>query len=316
MSKIKVLIIANDNYWGSWFAATNIIKYGSPEFQYEKRIGPWPFRYIEGDEKYDIVFIHCACYIHKPETVRQYRSKNRKSKLLAGVRGPHGFKVSKHYVDVYDGVNTNNLWLLKELKKYHNNVHLCHPGVDTSLFKPLWTREGEPFTIGWAGSNWKTPKNYYLVPKLGFKYKTASDNLPLKPQTHDGGRGESRYYPHSEMPMFYNNIDVLVQTSSYDKPGVMTEGCPLPVLEAGACGKPVLAPTTAGAAREYLSDWQIIKGYIREEGFEEMKSKLALLRDDPALRRRLGERNRKVAVEEWDWSIKVKQYEKFFRSIL
>jgi len=120
------------------------------------------------------------------------------------------------------------------------------------------------------------------------------------------------------MPNFYNSIDVLVQLSSWgpEQPDMDAEGCPLPVLEAGACGKPVLATHTSGAAREYLDEYQIIKGYIRGDGLEEMKRKLLQLKDNFELVYRLGERNLRVAVGEWDWSIKVRQYETFFKAVL
>ncbi|GAH47085.1 unnamed protein product, partial [marine sediment metagenome] len=93
------------------------------------------------------------------------------------------------------------------------------------------------------------------------------------------------------------------------------EGSAMVVPEAGACGLPIIS-TPVGGAKEFLNNFQLIKGNIRGDGLKEMVMKLKQLKDSPELRSELGERNRRVAIEKWDWKIKVKQYEKFFEGVL
>ncbi len=299
LSEIKVLLITDTPYWASHITVSNIIKHISPEFRCEKSHG---LSFRPSHLKYDLVYIHCS-YEYGPDTLREYRKRNTKSKMLGGVRGWISLQRCIQAIHLYDAVNANNLKLLQEVKKFHSDVHLCYGAVDTKLFKPS-RRDGGPFTVGWAGDTRKELKNSELLPKLGFKYKIATKE------------GLGPYYPYEKMPDFYNSIDTLVQLSSYKQPGRDAEGSPLPVLEAMACGKPVLATSTSGAARECLDGYQIIMGHILAEGLEEMKGKLARLRDDKGLRKRLGERNRRLAVEKWGWDVIVKQYEKFFKSVM
>ncbi|GAI42483.1 unnamed protein product, partial [marine sediment metagenome] len=183
-----------------------------------------------------------------------------------------------------------------KVKNRHAKAYLCHAGVDTDLFRPLKSSKNEEFTIGWVGNKaWKL-KNFDILPRLGFPYKIATK------------KEQGDYHPYQEMPKFYNSVDALVLLSE-------SEGSAMPVLEAGACGKPVIS-TPVGGAKEFLSNPQLIKGKIRGGGLKEMVTKLKKLKDSPELRSGLGERNRRVAVEKWDWSIKVKQYEKLFKSVL
>lgn len=300
---MNVLLITDTKYWASHITCSNIAKNISKKFnctiQPRKTLS-----HRKGDAKnYDVVYLHVSCNI-KRQNIRNYRKLNPKSKIVAGIRGWIGFHKTKHLIHLYDAVNADNLRLLEAVKKHHKKVYLCHAGVDTKMFKPLKVKRDEQFTVGWSGNIIGVVKNFDLLPKLGHPYKVT-------------GKPGEKYVRYNRMPKFYNSVDVQVQLSSWgpEKPNADAEGCPLPVLEAGSCGKPVLATITSGAAREYLNDWQIIKGYIRGKGLAEIKVKLNELKVDSKLRQKLGARNRKLALKEWCWSKKVRQYEKFFEGV-
>lgn len=297
---MKVLIITDSNRWASWITCKNIERCISPEFDVDVEARR-QLIYHPGDEDYDVIYGHCNFSI-EAGNIREYRKLNRDSRIIAGVRGWLGFKRTKDLLHMYDAVNADNLRLLEAVKGYHKKVFLCHAGVDTELFKPFTIDRPEEFRIGWAGNTGQWVKNFDILPKLGHPYVFASNR-----KRHN--------IKHKNMPAFYNGLDVYVHLSSM---GVLeeedAEGCPLPVLEAAACGRAILATETSGAARELLCDCQIVKGEIRRgAGLVEMKKRLNEFKANPELREALGIKNRQVAVEEWDWKIKVKQYEKFFR---
>ena len=289
---IKVLMVKDTNLWASHITVSNIIKNIDKKFECDDRAF---LNYKEGDEKYDIVYIHCSAIINK-RNLTAYRKKNPKSKIIAGIRGGTGITYAPSQAPLLDAVNAGSSDIYDVLKKYHNKVYLCHAGVDTDLFKPLKSCKNEKFTIGMAGNKSNPRKNFKLLPKLGFPYKIAT-------KTVDG-----HYYPHSDMPKFYNSIDAFVLMSEF-------EGSAMVVPEAGACGKPIIS-TPVGGAKEFLNSFQLIKGKMRGDGLKEMITKLKKLKDSPELRSELGERNRRVAVEKWDWKIKVKQYERLFEGVL
>lgn len=289
---IKVLLVKDTNIWASHIAVSNIIKNIDKKFDCDDRAF---LIYKEGDENYDIVYIHCSAIINKAR-LTDYRKKNPKSKLIAGIRGWTGYKYARPSYPLLDAVNAGSSDLLDKVKKHHAKAYLCHAGVDTDLFKPLKSRKNKKFTIGWVGNTAWALKNFNLLSKLGFPYKIAT-----KPD-------QGHYHPYQEMPTFYNSIDALVLLSE-------SEGSAMPVLEAGACGKPVIS-TPVGGAKEFLNDFQLVKEKIRGKGLDEMINKLKKLRSNPELRSEIGERNRRVAVEKWDWKIKVKQYEALFKGVL
>lgn len=296
---MRVLIITDSPKWSAWITCKNIENHIAPEFEVDVE-ARGQLTYHPGDEEYDVVYVHCNFSVEE-ENIREYRKLNRDSRVIAGVRGWLGFKRTKHLLHLYDAVNADNLRLLEAVKGYQGSVFLCHAGVDTELFKPLSVDRPAEFRIGWAGNEGQCVKNVDILPKLGHPYVIA-------------GKRKRTRIKHENMPTFYNGLDVYVHLSSM---GVLVgedaEGCPLPVLEAGACGIPILATETSGAAREFLCDWQIIKGDIRRgEGLAEMRRKLNEFKANPILREELGFKNRQVAVDTWGWEHKVKQYEKFF----
>jgi glycosyltransferase involved in cell wall biosynthesis len=291
--RARILIILDSDRWSGRATISKMVEHISPEFRCSWRTGRI---YEPGDEKYEIVYIHCNFSLRR-DSVRWFRRRNRRSKLLCGVRGFLGLSKTRGILRLFDAVNVSNLDLLREVQRLNPKTFLCHAGVDTNLFKPGSSTKRTPFTVGWVGAKDRANKNFKLLPKLGFRYRVAS--FP----------GQGSFRPHHKMPRFYHSVDAVVMLSQF-------EGCPLPVLEAMACGLPVVSHAT-GAAKEMLNEFQLVREWPRTlRGFELFKSKLTQLQQDPELRRRLGAQNRRETVKNWSWPVKVKQYEKFFRSVL
>ena len=289
----RVMIVKDTNRWSGHVTVSNILRTINSRFQCSHRTGPV---FKPGDENFDIVYVHCTFSMNRG-SIRWFRRRNKRSKLLGGVRGFLGYEKVKRILRLFDAVNTSNRDLLAMVRKIQPKTFLCHAGVNTKMFRPLGTRKKQPFTVGWVGAKDRANKNFHLLPKLGFSFRVAS--FP----------GQGSYIPHRKMPRFYNNVDALVMLSN-------AEGCPLPVLEAMACGKPVVSHATGGA-KEMLNEFQLVREHPRTKcGLAAFQKKLQQLKEDPDLRADLGRRNREVAVKAWRWGLKVKQYERFFGSAL
>ena len=161
--------------------------------------------------------------------------------------------------------------------------------------------------IGWCGnSNWSGEKEDYKglktilnpaieeLQKEGYKIKTNYADSQVK------------MIPHNEMVDYYKTIDILVCSSKI-------EGTPNPVLEAMACGVPIIS-TDVGIVPDVFGKNQ--KEYIlQERNIEEMKNKLRQLINNPTYFKKLSDENLK-SIEKFTWDNKMKDFKKFFTDAL
>ncbi len=113
-------------------------------------------------------------------------------------------------------------------------------GVDTQMFKPMTVSRPNEFTVAYAGRI--SPE------KRVSQILETAENLPDIHFMIAGKKQMNISFPETieylgalrfpEMPEFYNKADLIILPSA-------TEGFPNMVLEAYACGKPVLVATEA-----------------------------------------------------------------------
>ena len=177
-------------------------------------------------------------------------------------------------------------------------VLLLSHGVDTNLFKPS---PHEGFTVGWVGNVARKSKRFKLAREIaseaGLELKVAGfeGDLAVKP-----GRIRVGKYAHERMPAFYNSNGCLLVTSEY-------EAHPLVVYEAMSCGLPVVT-TKVGDVSEYITHGE--NGFLLDVDApaSEFAEILTMLKEDPALRERIGKAARNTILRTLKWGNIADQY--------
>jgi glycosyltransferase involved in cell wall biosynthesis len=109
--------------------------------------------------------------------------------------------------------------------------------------------------------------------------------------------------PPTELGQLYAEADMLVLPS-------VSEGAPLVVLEAMACGIPVLATNIAGLPG-MVQDWET--GFLVKPGdVGQLAMAIRFLAGDENLRQRMGENGRKKALSEFPWSLVASDYAQLY----
>lgn len=185
-------------------------------------------------------------------------------------------------------------------------------GVDLENFYPinlkrLKNKKNGSLIMGWVGnSEWSKEKgdmkgvNTILKPaikELQNKGYYIVENFADK---------KIRMIPHDKMCEYYSEIDILVCSSEI-------EGTPNPILEAMACGVPVIS-TNVGIVPEVFGKLQ--KKFILEErSIQCLKEKIIEIINNPKLLIELSNENLK-SIKKWDWKYKIKEFDDFFVSCM
>jgi hypothetical protein len=150
-------------------------------------------------------------------------------------------------MDGYDTKKWKNIIVTSDINlgyiKHKDNVSKARCGYDPEIFKRLHKNYiSEPIIVGWVGSR------YAHENKKGYAqfYLPLGKHFRLFPHLK-----EEDFFSYEEMPSYYQKIDVLVVTSSW-------EGNPLPLIEATACNVPVVS-ARVGVAPEILPENQIVE---------------------------------------------------------
>lgn len=181
-------------------------------------------------------------------------------------------------------------------------------GVDLSRFRPRdlgrFVGMGKrPIKVGWVGnSGWAAhlddPKGLHTLLKPALDSLRA-EGVPV--EAHFADR-QVRMIPHEEMPAYYGQIDVLACTSRI-------EGTPNPVLEAMACGIPVIS-TDVGIVPQAFGERQ--RAFILpERSVPALKAALRRFHTDRSLFATLSAENLD-SIRAWDWPLMAAHFEPFF----
>ncbi|MCB0324016.1 MAG: glycosyltransferase [Bdellovibrionales bacterium] len=225
----------------------------------------------------------------------------------------HVWKDTFHHCDAYYVCS-------KKLEDIYNNITgypapaaVLQDGVDLSLFRPsdlerFYSVVTRPLNIGWAGNSlWNShsgrdPKGLHtlLRPALGILNSRGIDTFEVFADR------AVQFRPLAEMPSYYKQVDIYVCVSE-------AEGTPNPILEAMACGLPIVT-TDVGIAREAFGSLQS-QFILPERSVDALVDAIARLRAEPALMSELSMENMH-SIKQWDWTSRAQAFAPFFAAAI
>lgn len=214
--------------------------------------------------------------------------------IMGGVRGNQGLSIAKRFLKHFDAIHTSNHYLADMVLEYGaKDAYVLYPGVDLEKFRPMPHLRSEKFAIGWAGDANKPMKNVHLLGRLGYRSIMAT---------------KENFIPHNKMPDFYNRCHVYTYFSSH-------EGCNRTILEAMACGLPVVT-SEAGAVKKLIDPHWIIEGEPGgRDWMARFHNRVEELKSDAELRRLVG-LNNMLTVRAWGWDKITARFETICRRLI
>jgi len=183
-----------------------------------------------------------------------------------------------------------NVVVSRESQRWLPNSIYIPNGVDPRKFRPLKRKKEDSdgkIKIIWRG-RYATYKGYHVICKLKKIFHVI----------------ETPIVPYSKLVEIYNMADVFVLPSLY-------EGMPLTVLEAMACGLPVVAYRAGGLPDCVFDD---INGYLVEpNNVGELIEKIKMAYEN---RERLGRNGRTLVEKIFNWDYVAKRYIELYENIV
>ncbi len=200
------------------------------------------------------------------------------------------------FLSQFKGVNAVSHRLYKLFRQSGlENCEYTPNGVDIEIFRPLEPLNNKGrLRVGYSGSlkhNWRKGITEYIEPVCK---KADVDLVKAVPVGN-------HYVPLERMPRFYNNINIYLCASS-------SEGFSLSVLEASACGRPVIS-TRVGGSEDLIIDGE--NGFLVDRNVDAFAEKLKILNENRDLLVKMGQRNREIVEEKWSWKIRAKDWLNF-----
>ena len=234
------------------------------------------------------------------------------ARALAGLHSHHGWDGRRttpeadvapppglvEFLRRFRGINAVSRRLSELFRRAGLDVAYTPNGVDETVFRPLapMAREG-PLRVGYSGSlkhDWRKGITEFIQPACelpGIELKLA---MPA----------EDHYVSHAQMPQFYNAIDVYLCASS-------SEGFSLSVLEAAACGRPIIS-TRVGGSEELIVGG--VNGFLVERRVDAIRDKLRYFVEHRDAVVQMGAQNRRLIEEHWSWRERAPAWLAFIRA--
>lgn len=166
-------------------------------------------------------------------------------------------------------------------------VFIVEDGVDTGVF--VRSEFPPTFTVGWAGNSQAAHGSIKGLPLIEEACKIARAELRI------ADLASNRPITTDAMPAWYAGISTYVCAST-------AEGTPNPVLEAAACGRPIIS-TRCGIVGRVITDG--IGGYLVERSPEDIAAAIEKVRSGDM--GRMGAAAQRAAAAH-DWALKIEHW--------
>ena len=309
--KPHILLVPDQPGWAFDFLADDLARFASSQYRFTKM-----FKHnLPDDEDYrrfDTVYF----FWWGKTSIKDAERLGIPSQRCMSVVSSHNSWLKKGWTPkelgrvlrFYPAVGAISAELYRLISAVHPKVFLTRHGIDPEMFhetRPIPSRRAdERLIVGWAGSRKHPSKGFaeFIEPAV-----SALEGVELRVATRAGEvHAAGRTYERREMVSFYNDIDVFLCASEH-------EGAPLPVLEAGACGRPVIS-TAVGIVPELIEDGA--NGLIVEREVDAFVRAMATLRDDRSRAQQMGRRLQTDVLRDWTWSVRIREYVKMFDHVL
>lgn len=297
----KILIIADVRNWAYDIIAKNIVKFSkkySYTIAYEEDIINKKV-YLDF-KNYDLVFWFYWGNIHKsgPQNIKNFTNK----KICVGIHSYNSWQkrgMSErdviNFCNKYLAIGVPSLALKNDLKS--DKVFLTQTGYDPSIFYKSKKLNFNNIFL-WAGNTDKN--NHGDIKGYNDIICPAFDKLSkFKIIT----QSKDKQIANNLMPNFYNQGSVLICASK-------TEGGPMPVLEALACGIPVIS-TRVGWSSYIVKD--AYNGFLINRSSEDLIDKINIIKN---LNFETLSLNCTNSVRDLSWDKTILSYENFFKYCL
>ena len=202
--------------------------------------------------------------------------------------------------------------IYSDISSYPKPLVVTQDGIDLNIFKPinidrLNEISNRELIIGWVGNSmWSSHLEDFKG--LHTILNPAIERLKLqgfKISTYYADTQE-RFIPHDQMAEYYSKIDVLICVSKI-------EGTPNPILEAMACGVPVIT-NDVGIVREAFGELQS-EFILPSRSINSLCIMIINFLNNPELASKLSLENVEK-IQKWDWKIQAEKFRTFFKKIL
>lgn len=235
-------------------------------------------------------------YIYSPDITNYHAEKlplearARGIKVIGGYAGNPAYwtTAEKQTYSFADLIVTISPQTYSFAKFHYSNLPVVFlpESIDTQFFIPKEKEQTSDMLIGWAGGAHKKIKRAHILNFLNEEVIIKDDWKALR-------QNKIQQDDLSSMRDFYNSIDVIISTSE-------SECQPRVVMEAMAMGKPVIC-TDVGSIRLLLEPEWIVPVNPEPDVIKAFNEKLAILKANPELRKKVGERNREHIEKYWSW---------------
>lgn len=288
----RILMLADVQGWAWWNKSLYVQKYLADEFEIDIVIDSQPI-----SKDYDCYFTFLPSQLRQLNGIPPH-------KIITGVTASPGLKkwIKSGSLDAYKkrvaALHANSRMLFEELTPYHRHRYYLPNGVDTELFTPWELPNQKRLVLGFVGRPDKTDAKG-LVSII----KAAADEAEVDLKTN------VNLYSNRDklntMPSFYAGIDVYCVASTMD-------GTPNPMLEAAACGRPIIA-NRIGNAPEFVRNG--INGFLVDRKVSQYVTKIRYFVKNRDKLKSMGNEARKTALE-WDWETQANNYRAMFREVI